>query len=211
MVAGLIVVSVGTALLVTFRRLPPAFSAATTSAPTTAAASTTTAPPPVATRSAAPVPSSPRAAPAEPFVPTSLSLAAFHVTAAVEPVLTAGGVLAPPDDPARIGWWGAGSLAGAAAGTTVVVGHVDGPAGPGALYRLVHARPGDRVTVAGSNGEHVTYAVTSLQYHGKGDPLPTSLFTSTGPPHLVLISCGGAFDRSDDQYADNVVVQASPV
>jgi hypothetical protein len=201
-------------LLVTARHLPPAFSA---TAPASVAPATT--PPPAPSRSSsAAAPSSSLSGSSTPapvgpvgFLPTSLTLAAFSVTAPVDPVFTAGGVLDPPDDVSRVGWWGGGQLAGAATGAVVVVGHVDGPEGPGALYRLVHTRPGDRITVAGDNGRRQEYAVTSLQYHGKGSALPASLFAVDGPPHLVLISCGGPFDRSTDQYQDNVVVQAAPV
>lgn len=138
-------------------------------------------------------------------------LSAFHVAAPVDTVFTNAGVLNPPDDPTRVGWWGAGALAGASAGATVIVGHVDGPNGPGALFRLVHARPGDRITVAGAAGASKSYVVTSLTYHGKNNPLPQPLFTTFGPPHLTVISCGGTFDRTRDQYEDNVIVQASPI
>jgi len=33
----------------------------------------------------------------------------------------------------------------------------------------------------------------------------------TGPSQLVLISCGGAFDRDRRSYEDNIVVIAKPV
>jgi hypothetical protein len=40
--------------------------------------------------------------------------------------------------------------------------------------------------------------------------LPPEVFAAGGPPRLVLITCGGAFDRSTRHYADNVVVFADP-
>lgn len=206
LLAGAIAVAVGVVLLVTARRLPPAFSAA----PSAAATSSVVSPPSAAAVSPAPAATSPVPV-AGPFRPATVSLQAFGVTAPVDVSFTAAGVLDPPDDPSRVAWWGASQLAGASAGATVVVGHVDGPSGPGALYRLVHARAGDRIVVAGADGRQLTYAVTSLSYHGKGDAFPASLFTSDGPARLVVISCGGTFDRSDDQYEDNVVVQAAPV
>jgi hypothetical protein len=41
--------------------------------------------------------------------------------------------------------------------------------------------------------------------------LPPEVFAVGGPPRLVLITCGGAFDRRTRNYADNVVVVAEPV
>jgi hypothetical protein len=40
--------------------------------------------------------------------------------------------------------------------------------------------------------------------------LPPEVFAVGGPPRLVLITCGGAFDRRTRNYADNVVVFAEP-
>ena len=37
------------------------------------------------------------------------------------------------------------------------------------------------------------------------------LFRTTGEPALVLVTCGGAYDRTTHSFADNVVVVATPV
>ena len=42
-------------------------------------------------------------------------------------------------------------------------------------------------------GRHL-YRVTSRRAFPKSD-LPAELFTATGPPHLVLVTCGGASTR----------------
>jgi len=57
-------------------------------------------------------------------------------------------------------------------------------------------------------GRH-PYRVTSRRAFPKID-LPAELFTGTGPPHLVLVTCGGAFDEATPRSADNVVVVADP-
>jgi hypothetical protein len=36
------------------------------------------------------------------------------------------------------------------------------------------------------------------------------LFVPDGPPGLVLITCGGSFDRGVRSYQDNIVVRAVP-
>jgi hypothetical protein len=57
-------------------------------------------------------------------------------------------------------------------------------------------------------GRHL-YRVTSRRAYPKSD-LRAELFTATGPPHLVLVTCGGAFDEATRRCADNVVVVADP-
>jgi hypothetical protein len=145
-----------------------------------------------------------------PVTPTALALPAFGVAAPIVPITATGGVLSPPDDPGTLGWWAGGSLPGSSAGSTVVVGHVDGPNGPGAFYRLVHVKAGDPISLTGADGSVLTYAVTALQFAPKSAALPTALFAATGPPQLILITCGGAFDSGDSQYAQNVIVLAAP-
>jgi hypothetical protein len=36
--------------------------------------------------------------------------------------------------------------------------------------------------------------------------LPGSLFATTGPPRLALVTCGGSFDPATGHYRDNVIV-----
>jgi hypothetical protein len=39
---------------------------------------------------------------------------------------------------------------------------------------------------------------------------PHDLVRADGPPQLVLVTCGGEFDRRTGNYADNVIVTAAP-
>jgi hypothetical protein len=51
--------------------------------------------------------------------------------------------------------------------------------------------------------------LTSRRAYPKSD-LAAGLFTATGPPHLVVVTCGGAVDEATRRYAANVVVVADP-
>jgi len=44
----------------------------------------------------------------------------------------------------------------------------------------------------------------------KAGGLPADIFAQDGPARLVLISCGGPFDRTAGSYLDNIVVFAVP-
>ena len=82
--------------------------------------------------------------------------------------------------------------------------------GLGALYALYNLGPGDPVTVTTTRGAQITYRVFARRTYLKSVGLPAALFATSGPPRLVLITCGGAFDYATRHYDSNVVVLASP-
>lgn len=142
--------------------------------------------------------------------PRRLRLTADHIDAQVEAVgVDAGGSLGVPPDISRVGWWQGGAQPGSAAGTVVIDGHVDSAAaGRGALFRLSTTPIGATAALAVDGGQ-VRYIVRARHSYAK-DRLPADLFTRTGTPRLVLITCGGSFDRDSRHYQDNVVVYATP-
>jgi sortase (surface protein transpeptidase) len=115
-------------------------------------------------------------------------------------------------DPHVLGWWRAGARPGAGAGTIVVDGHVDSwRRGFGALFRLRELRPGDAVRVRDAAGRWHSYRVMARRQYSKEQLPSRQVFAQQGRERLVLITCGGSFDRATRQYADNVVVYALPV
>ncbi|GAA2546232.1 class F sortase [Pseudonocardia hydrocarbonoxydans] len=145
------------------------------------------------------------------LVPVELALPGRGVRAPVVPVGTApDGTMVIPDPPSTVGWWAPGPLAGGASGPAVLAGHVDtAEAGIGALAVLREVAPGEEVVVRGADGRELRHVVTVRREYRKAD-LPPDLFTADGPPGLVLITCGGAFDEAAGRYEDNVVVHAVP-
>ena len=132
------------------------------------------------------------------------------MTAAVVPVgVLPSGALDLPDDPRTVGWWAAGAMPGQRAGLLVLAGHIDSATeGAGALAVLLNLEQGDQVAVTGTDGTTADYRVLERATTPKGE-LDGGLFTREGPPRLVLITCGGAFDEDTGRYADNIVVIAA--
>lgn len=146
-----------------------------------------------------------------PGVPMSLTIASLGVRAVIRPVAVTEGVLGVPDDPAEVGWWSGSALAGSGSGSVVLDGHVDSATlGVGALFRLAQLGPGAVVAVGTDAGSSVRYRVTARRELDKASGLPPDLFRRSGAPQLVVITCGGAFDRQMLSYRDNVVVAATP-
>jgi sortase (surface protein transpeptidase) len=181
--------------------------------PATARPATTPSPSPTSDPSSAPVAVPvPSSAPSPGLVPAALSVPRLGISAAVVPTGVAeDGQAEIPEDIRRVGWYRFGPAAGAAAGSTVIVGHVDSfDQGKGALYPLRQAREGDRIVVA-AEGADVEYRVTSVvRYDKVGLPL-ADLFRRDGSPVLTVITCGGPYNRSLGGYQQNLVVTAEPM
>jgi hypothetical protein len=122
----------------------------------------------------------------------------------------ADGALAVPQDPGQVGWHRAGTAPGDI-GPAVLVGHVDSYEGPAVFFRLAELQPGDRVSVARTDGSAVAFEVYALETVPKNGFPSDRVYGPTEGPELRLITCGGGFDRETRSYTDNVVVYARAV
>lgn len=145
-------------------------------------------------------------------VPARLTVPRLDIDAPVIPTgVAADGQAEIPEDIRRVGWYRYGPPAGASAGSTVIVGHVDSfDQGKGALYPLRQAREGDRILVASASGD-LEYRVTSVVRYDKVGLPVTDLFRRDGAPVLTVITCGGPYNRSLGGYQQNLVVTAEPI
>jgi len=142
--------------------------------------------------------------------PAVLHLPALNVTAAVDPVNSAHGILQVPDDISRVGWWRHSVPPGSPTGSTVIDGHIDSAAaGAGALFHLAELNPGEPITISTATGAVITYRVQARRVYPKAQGLPADLFAQTGPARLFIISCGGNFNTSNRSYDDNIVIFAT--
>jgi hypothetical protein len=143
--------------------------------------------------------------------PVTLAIPALHLVAWVQQVASAGGDLPVPADPHLVGWWTGSARPGAPEGSVVMDGHIDSAReGPGALFYLTDLGTGDVLVVTTTRGQ-VSYRVIGRRVYAKATGLPPDLFQATPAPRLVLISCGGPFDRRTRSYQENLVVFAVPV
>lgn len=146
-----------------------------------------------------------------PAPPTTLAIPTAAVTAAVVPTgVRADGELRVPESPKTVGWWVGSEPAGSTAGSTLLAGHVDSATeGVGAFAVLRTVAVGTRVELADTFGGKHAYRVVARRSYPKY-ALPADVFRVRGAPRLVLVTCGGPFDRSAGRYRDNLVVYAVP-
>lgn len=173
----------------------------------------------------APPPSAPVAQPSPPNT-ASLSLLSQSTTPPVSitvpdlaidmPVESHGldsiGEMSLPFSPFTAGWYAYGSAPDSIQGSTVIAAHVDSiPEGIGPFSRLRDAQAGMAITVTDQVGAVHLYRVTSVERIAKAEIPLSRVFTAVGAPHLVLVTCGGEFDRRARSYDDNYIVTAEKV
>ncbi|MBD0420716.1 class F sortase [Streptomyces sp. TRM S81-3] len=145
-------------------------------------------------------------------LPQRLDIPGLGIQAPVVPSgLDARGAVEPPpfDQPGTVGWYADGVTPGAA-GTALMVGHVDTETRPAVFYRISTLEPGETIRVVRADGETAEFTVDDIQV------LPRDGFDarqaygprSAGRSELRLITCGGRFDEASNSYTANVIVSA---
>ena len=119
--------------------------------------------------------------------------------------IRADGSLAPPRF-TDAGWYAQGTAPGDV-GPAVIAGHVDSTSGPSVFYRLKDLRNGDQILVE-RGGRWLTFTVTSVARYPKTSFPTSTVYGPTPTAELRLITCGGAFNNSNESYDDNIVVYA---
>jgi sortase (surface protein transpeptidase) len=163
--------------------------------------------PPIATRSAriGDVPQSAAVVPERLRVP-GIDLAAPIVAVGVEPT----GDMEVPADVWDVGWYEHGPVPGEP-GTAVLGAHVDSrEQGRGAFFDLRRLPVGAHIIVTDSGGHDRRFEVVARRAYDKAQLPVEDVFSRTGAPRLVLITCGGDFDGDARAYRENIVVYAVP-
>lgn len=145
------------------------------------------------------------------FTPQRLLVEPLDVDALVVTTLVdTDGALVPPEDPAQLGWW-RGVRPGEGEGSVVIAGHIDSRRfGQGPLARIVELKPGDRAVLTTAGGASADYVVRGIQTFPKESFPAADLFGTDGPERLVLVTCGGAFDRARGGWDSNVIAVLDP-
>ncbi|MFD3326248.1 class F sortase [Streptomyces sp. NPDC058701] len=151
------------------------------------------------------------AAPLPPSVPDRVKIPDVSVDAPLDTVgLDAQGVMREPDfaKPQDAAWYKEGPTPGEA-GAAAVVGHMDTPQTPEAVfYRLKKLKKDQKIEIHRTDGTTAVFAVDAVDTFKK-DAFPTDkVYGDThGKAELRLITCGG--DLTADRHWDaNVVVFA---
>jgi sortase (surface protein transpeptidase) len=158
------------------------------------------------------VPLPPAHDPLDPARPDQVAIPSIGISAPVVPRgLDVTGAVDPPPYamPHTVGWYDSGTQPGAA-GTALLVGHVDTETKPAVFYSLSSARPGEKVRVTRADGSVAEFTIDDVQVvdQDRFDAQKVYGPRKDGRAELRLITCGGTFDRETRAYTANVVVSA---
>lgn len=138
----------------------------------------------------------------------SLDIRASLVDVALEPG-TNKMVIPSPD---KVGHYTLAAPIGAAAGSTLLAGHVNQPDwSPGALWNLSKAQKGAHAYVTDATGKQFSYKITAARTITR-QPLPADTYAIDGAPQLVIVTCAGT-PGPDGQvlnYDQNTIITATP-
>jgi hypothetical protein len=143
-------------------------------------------------------------------IPVAISVRGY-LRAPVDPMDADGnGTLQVPEPASHVGWWVLGASPGAPTGTVLLTGHVDSwTSGLGVFAQLSRIPLGSVVDIEDSNGRDHSYVIRARRTYEK-QKLPRDLFTDSGVPRLVLVTCTGPYDRTRQTYTRNLVLYAEP-
>lgn len=114
----------------------------------------------------------------------------------------------PPAD--EVGWYRYGPTPGAA-GASVLAAHIAYNGANGVFVNLDDLELGSLITVTYDDDTTADFEAVTKEQYDKSE-LPTDeVWGRDGDPRLVLITCGGDFNRRVSSYEDNIVVYANPV
>jgi LPXTG-site transpeptidase (sortase) family protein len=145
------------------------------------------------------------------FVPTRLKVPSLGVDASVEAVSNKDdGSMQTPKNFSDVGWYQPGSKPGEA-GNAVFAGHVNNAlTKSGVFEHLSQVHIGDYVTVEDGSGHSLVYKVMAIDQYPWNEAPAQSIFATTGPSQLILITCDGEWLKSERTYDKRLVVTATP-
>ncbi|MER2134667.1 MAG: class F sortase [Arthrobacter sp.] len=121
------------------------------------------------------------------------------------------GAMTIPDNHAQAGWYEYGPAPGSDEGSSVLAAHVDSQTEVLPIAGLRNVAPGTRVLVTREDSSQVVYETRQVENIAKRSLDGHRLFDRTGEHVLKLVTCGGKWLDTENDYEDNVVLTATPV
>lgn len=145
-----------------------------------------------------------------PLIPVRLQIPSIGVDAAVEQVgKKDDGSMGTPTKFGNVAWYAPGSLPGQP-GNAVMDGHVNNAlTTAGVFEHLSQIAPGDDIVVLNASGTPIKFVVSKVEEYPVDTAPAASIFATTGPSQLVLITCDGDWVQSQKSFDKRLVVFAT--
>lgn len=145
-----------------------------------------------------------------PIVPVRLTVSSIGVNAKVEQVgKKDDGTMGTPQTFGDVAWYALGQKPGEA-GNAVIDGHVNNALTTAGVFdHLSQVQVGDIITVTDASGKSLNFVVQKTETIAADSDPSASIFSTTGPSGLVLITCQGDWVPSAKSFNDRLVVFAT--
>lgn len=144
----------------------------------------------------------------QPGLPLRLRIPAISLDVIIAQVgLTAGGAMDEPKTPHEPAWYNLGPRPGEA-GSAVIAGHYGQWANgdPSVFDHLHLLRPGHKIHIDAADGATITFVVREKRSYDPAADASTVFNARDGRPHLNLITCEGAWNKTSRSYSKRLVV-----
>lgn len=144
------------------------------------------------------------------LIPVRLLIPSIGVNAKVEQVgKKADGSMGTPSTFGDVAWYAPGQAPGEP-GNAVIDGHVDNAlTTAGVFMHLSQIALGDTIEVLNASGTPMSFTVNNIEEYPVNSAPAASIFATTGPSQLVLITCDGTWVPSAKSFDQRLVVFAS--
>ena len=151
----------------------------------------------------------------EPKVPVLLNIKSEDLNIVIESVgLGELKEMEIPSSVFSVGWYNPNNLGVIPGdnGAAVFASHVDSrEEGKGPFYRLNYAKIGDIIQIEFDDSSSQIWQVESLETQPKNPDTYKKIFSWSGEPRIVLITCTGPYVKSKGGYQENLIVKAKQI
>ena len=142
-------------------------------------------------------------------LPKLLEIPKLGVSAKVQYVgLNSNDEMDVPSNNNDVAWFSLGVLPGKK-GSAVIAGHLDGMSGKSAVFWDLHKlKIGNDIYVIDNGGDKKHFQVISVEKYETGFAPMEKIFGLNDGTYLNLITCGGRWDKTKNNYSERLVVFA---
>jgi hypothetical protein len=140
--------------------------------------------------------------------PVAIRIASIQVDAEVERRPIVDGVMSDPTGPFVVAWYGATGRLGDPHGNVVLAGHVDYEGvGPAVFARVGELAEGDEIELTGEGVRTFRFAVVWSRFYDAVTAPVEEIIGPTDRQSVTLITCGGNFDPSTQNYDQRLIIR----
>lgn len=143
-----------------------------------------------------------------PSTPTTLHIDKLGIAAPIEGVgINERGEMIDPRNATDATWYQYGYLPGAL-GNAVIAGHYLYESKPALFYRLHELASGDVIGITTDQQNTLTFRVVDSQHYDADNAPFTEIFGASKKAQLRLVTCYGAWNKTQQRYAERLIVTA---